>query len=221
VVPEASPVRGLAELAASLDADLLVVGSDWRVGVGRMLAGGVARRLLAAAPCPVAVAPAGYRDRPAEAPRVVGVAFDASPGALRAVAFAERLALGADATMRVIAADQRWYPGTDIVLSPSAAEDHERLRAELDATVACLDPRVRAQAKLLGGNAIHMLLEEAGLGIDVLVVGSRGIGLVKRALFGSVSREVVHYARCPVIVVPPAREDAIKPSEQRLAVVGY
>jgi nucleotide-binding universal stress UspA family protein len=34
-----------------------------------------------------------------------------------------------------------------------------------------------------------------------LVIGSHGWGVVKRAVFGSVSTGVLHHARCPVLVV--------------------
>jgi nucleotide-binding universal stress UspA family protein len=34
-----------------------------------------------------------------------------------------------------------------------------------------------------------------------LVIGSHGWGLVKRAIFGSVSTGVLHHAKCPVLVV--------------------
>jgi len=34
-----------------------------------------------------------------------------------------------------------------------------------------------------------------------LVIGSHGLGAVRRALFGSVSTGVLHQARCPVLVV--------------------
>lgn len=36
-----------------------------------------------------------------------------------------------------------------------------------------------------------------------IVVGSRGRGRVTAAILGSVSVEVVHRARCPVVIVPP------------------
>lgn len=40
---------------------------------------------------------------------------------------------------------------------------------------------------------------------ELLVVGTRGRGAFKAALLGSVSNELVAVARCPVVVVPPAR----------------
>ena len=42
------------------------------------------------------------------------------------------------------------------------------------------------------------------LGVGTIVIGSRGLGALKRALMGSVSESVVRHAHCPVFVV---RED--------------
>ena len=36
---------------------------------------------------------------------------------------------------------------------------------------------------------------------DLVVVGSRGRGVIQRALLGSVSTHVVHNAPCPVMIV--------------------
>ena len=36
---------------------------------------------------------------------------------------------------------------------------------------------------------------------DLIVMGTRGLGAVKGFLVGSVSRKVIHYASCPVMVV--------------------
>ena len=50
--------------------------------------------------------------------------------------------------------------------------------------------------------------EDVGTGL--IVLGSRGLGGVKRALMGSVSDSVVRHAHCPVLVV--RKED--KPDQQ-------
>lgn len=54
------------------------------------------------------------------------------------------------------------------------------------------------------------LSEELGAGL--VVIGSRGLGTIKRLVMGSISEGVVHHASCPVLVVrggegawPPAR----------------
>ena len=46
---------------------------------------------------------------------------------------------------------------------------------------------------------IVSLAEEIGAGL--IVVGSRGLGGIRRALIGSVSDSVVRHAHCPVLVV--------------------
>jgi hypothetical protein len=69
-------------------------------------------------------------------------------------------------------------------------------------------------------NEIVELSED--LGVGVVVIGSRGLGGISRALMGSVSDSVVRHASCPVLVVrgreekvvPLGREDWRPPSEE-------
>ena len=59
-----------------------------------------------------------------------------------------------------------------------------------------------AQAHLRVGKPdvqISALAEEIGAGL--IVVGSRGLGAMRRVLMGSVSSSVVRHAHCPVLVV--------------------
>jgi nucleotide-binding universal stress UspA family protein len=46
---------------------------------------------------------------------------------------------------------------------------------------------------------LAVIAEEQGC--DVIVVGSRGHGAIRRALLGSVSTHLVQHAPCPVFVV--------------------
>lgn len=87
----------------------------------------------------------------------------------------------------------------------SQHEEHERM------AVRILEEQVE-KVKATGGNVagIHPALGRPDieivdlaeeLGVDLIIVGSRGLGGVKRALMGSVSDSVVRHAHCPVLVV--------------------
>ena len=52
------------------------------------------------------------------------------------------------------------------------------------------------------------LAKEIGAGL--IVMGSRGMGGVRRALMGSVSDSVVRHAHCPVLVVRTKKEHAVQ-----------
>jgi nucleotide-binding universal stress UspA family protein len=52
-----------------------------------------------------------------------------------------------------------------------------------------------------GGEGLQLAETAEEVGADLIVVGSRGLGGAK-AVLGSVSDMVVHYAPCPVLVVP-------------------
>jgi nucleotide-binding universal stress UspA family protein len=54
--------------------------------------------------------------------------------------------------------------------------------------------------------AIIHLAEELGAGL--IVMGSRGLGGVRRAMMGSVSDSVVRHAHCPVMIVRPEKQRA-------------
>ena len=58
-----------------------------------------------------------------------------------------------------------------------------------------------------GSPAVTILEFEKRLGVDLIVMGSRGLGLIKGVLLGSVSQYVVEQAQCPVLVVKAGGED--------------
>ncbi len=59
-----------------------------------------------------------------------------------------------------------------------------------------------ARAHLVEGASVDKILDLAEeLAAGLLVIGSRGLGSLKRLVLGSVSEGVVRYARCPVLVM--------------------
>ena len=86
----------------------------------------------------------------------------------------------------------------------SVVLDEADARGLLDVLVKRIEDAgsASAQAHLSEGvpaAEIVALGEEIGAGL--IVVGSRGLGGVRRALMGSVSDSVVRHAHCPVLVV--------------------
>jgi nucleotide-binding universal stress UspA family protein len=58
----------------------------------------------------------------------------------------------------------------------------------------------------MGEVALEIVALAEELQADLIVMGSRGLGGVRRALMGSVSDSVVRHAHCPVLVVRPEKE---------------
>jgi nucleotide-binding universal stress UspA family protein len=59
-----------------------------------------------------------------------------------------------------------------------------------------------AETHLRSGDPDKEILRTAeSLGVGLIVIGSRGLGALSRALIGSVSDSVVKHAHCPVLVV--------------------
>jgi nucleotide-binding universal stress UspA family protein len=103
------------------------------------------------------------------------------------------------------------YPG--YVVSPADFEDagrailEEEVRAIEGSGLGAVDSHL-AQGR--PGIAILAVADEVGAGL--LLIGSRGLGPVRRLVMGSVSEEVVHHAQRPVMIMrggdaawPPAR----------------
>jgi nucleotide-binding universal stress UspA family protein len=202
-----SPAHGLHDLAEAEDAAALVVGSSHRGALGRVLAGNVATQLLSGSPCPVAVAPRGLAGGPAPL-RALGVAFDASPESWTALQRAAALALASGGSVRIIHALEP-LPGP--TGSPSETDRilrERRARRELasEQAVASVSREVHPEARIAVGDPVRVLETEAHDGLDLLVMGSRGFGPVRRVLLGSVSSQLVRLAPCPVLVVPRSVE---------------
>jgi nucleotide-binding universal stress UspA family protein len=117
------------------------------------------------------------------------------------------LYVGEDATALLFpqAADTAWVVQEDLAPIEEQGQQFEQVaRQTLDAEVQ----NVRAvggtvaQAHLRMGTPDAEVVDLAEeLGVGLVVVGSRGLGGIRRALIGSVSDSVVRHAHCPVMVV--------------------
>ena len=206
LVADRSPAGALHEAAENDDVAAIIVGSSHRGAVGRVLPGGVAQRLLSGAPCPVAVAPAGFAARAPAVLGPLGVGFDGSAEASAALRTAAALARANGASLRVIAVHQRLAFGHVPVAADRAFVSVDRqlrsdLAERLNTAVAELGMGDGATGSLREGNPAAVLAEESG-NLGLLLIGSRGYGPVGSVLVGSVASNLLTRSACPVMVVP-------------------
>jgi nucleotide-binding universal stress UspA family protein len=199
----------LDRILSESGADLVVVGSTHRGPVGRVLPGSVAERLLAGASSAVMIAPRGYADHDHPRFGLVGVGYDGGEEARGALGLAAGLARALDAGLRVITATptvEALAPGRIAKAAPAyAAALGEQLAAELDAATRDLDD-LDVDTALREGDPAAVLADQS-VELDLLVVGSRRYGPLRRVLVGSVAAEIARSAACPVLVAPRAGGD--------------
>jgi nucleotide-binding universal stress UspA family protein len=202
-VTDRSPAHALRIVAERDGAELIVIGSSHLAGAERVLAGDEASATLHCAPCAVAVAPRGFARAPGPLCRI-GVGLDGSSESRVALALACRLARLAGACVRVttvvapsvplwpaIAWHPVWAGSGDGVL-----QRDERLLASITAE---LDDDVTPEVVV--GTAWKELASRSA-DLDLLVVGARAYGPVRRLLLGSTSTRLARHAACPLLVTP-------------------
>ena len=208
LVERGYPVQRILARAATLPADLVVLGTHGRSGFERVILGSVTEKVLRKALCPVmAVPPAAVSAGKLPYTRLLcPVDFsDSSEAALR---FACSLAEEADARLTIVHVFD-WEPGDDPILARfDTAEFFEvverQSRERLDrlvpeeARVWCQPETVMARGKPYR----EILALADAKQADLIVLGVRGRNPIDLALFGSTANQVVRRARCPVLTVP-------------------
>ncbi len=199
-----SPARGLHGLAAEIGADLIVVGSSHRGALGRVFLGSVAQQVLHGSPCAVAVAPAGLRSGEPTVLRRIGCAYDGGAESRAALASASAIAeqLGAALEIIDVLAPVPVFPAIagGYALPEPIEEVEAAVRAELDDAVASVGELPAAGVMPEGDPAEQLTARSQSL--DMLVMGSRAYGPVRRVLLGTVAGQVIRDAHCPVLVIP-------------------
>jgi nucleotide-binding universal stress UspA family protein len=194
---------GLHRQAEEQGADLLVVGSSGRSGFGRAMLGDDTRAALNGAPCAVAVASRGYAGKRGQAGDPigrVGVAYNRSPESQHALAVAMEVAQASGASiaaLEVVSIPAYAFSG---LMAPTIGDTIDLMIAEANARMSELPD--------VDGRAVYGLAGEElaafGEDLDLLVVGSRGYGPLKRLVLGSTSDYLERHARCSLLVLPRA-----------------
>jgi len=210
VVEESSDAGGpILDLARTLPADLIVMGSHGRSGIRRFLLGSVAERVLRSAPCPVMVVP----PHDAVAPSAVSFkhivcAIDFSASWLAGLTWALSLAEEADARLSLLHVIEVppelrvpvvSYDNVDELHAAVEADILRRLRSFVPPSASPFCFVETATAAGAAGHAILRFAEERDA--DLIVMGAQGHGAFDRWLFGSKTQDVVCGSRCPVLTV--------------------
>jgi nucleotide-binding universal stress UspA family protein len=210
-----SPYWGLIKRSEESKSDLLVVGSQGRSALGRLMLGSVSQNAVLYAHCSTRVA--RCRDGQGAAsskPVRIMIGWDGSTDASLAVkaAAARQWPPGSQARL-VSAIDVRLSTALPAVVpaeliaqgSPPYATNEGDLLAE-GAQIATQSLRATGldvgEPLLRPGNPKHVLIEEADMwSADCIFVGAKGLSRVQRVLLGSVSGAVAARANCSVEVI--------------------
>ena len=192
-----SPGAGLHRQAEEQGADLLVVGSCSRGAFGRAMLGDDTRAALNGAPCAVAVAARGYAEYPTPIAKV-GVGYNDTPESRTALAVARTVAEPTRASVHVL----------EVVSIPTYAYSGfvpAVIGGGVDASIAEADERLAQLPDVIALAGYGLTGEELAAfseGVDILVVGSRGYGPLRRLVLGSTSDYLERHARSSLLVLP-------------------
>ncbi|MBI5103805.1 MAG: universal stress protein [Solirubrobacterales bacterium] len=200
-----SVVRGLHRIVDDEAGDLLVVGPSHLGRMSRALRGDVALGAVHDAPCAIAVAPEGLRDRPSGGEVVV--AWDGSPEARLALEAGVDHARATSAGLRVVYVLESPYRYAEVPIFDEATAPHwlastrEGARRLLDEAAVAVGDRVPVVTELREGMA-SVELAETSRTAGLLVVGSRGYGALRRLVVGSTSAALLARVDAPLLLLP-------------------
>ncbi|MEU4392151.1 universal stress protein [Kribbella sp. NPDC023855] len=191
-------------LKLSSDEPVLVVGRRGLGGFAELVMGSTSQVCAALARTTLVVVPDSWQ--PVHGPRgqiVVGVdGSHACQGAIR-FAFESAAERGAELSLVHVPDIPESFPSPDLWLDPADAPWRHDARVMVTEALAGWGdkyPDVVFRTHYRPGHPVQVLAKESQYA-DLLVVGGLGRSQFTPLRLGSVSRGVLHYARCPVAIV--------------------
>jgi len=212
-IKEGDTAAEIVTLAEELGAGLIAIGSRGLGRVSRLLMGNVSDSVVRHAHCPVMVVRGLTQGQASAFPARILLATDASEEARLAATTAADVAQRTGSELHVVHVGE-----VRPVIHPERHSYHVRYEELREGAQRRLEEQVEeivstgatvARDHLRMGRPdeeIILLGEETGA--DLIVMGSRGLGGIRRALVGSVSDSVVRHAHCAVLVVRNAEVKA-------------
>ena len=219
------PAEVIVDQASIIRPDLIVIGAKGLRATLGILLGGVAQQVVEHACCPVLVIRAPYR----RINRAL-VVSDGSECSRMAVAFAAKFPFIAGVEFHLLHVlppspvltpellARVWTLSDDVIDSSlfTTREMEAEVEASRKAGQAILNEAnelllaqdIQAKNMLLQGDAATEIIQYVSDNtIDLIIAGSRGLNPMQSWLIGSVSRKLVHYAGCSVLLVKQPRAE--------------
>ncbi len=206
-VARGRPATKVLEVADDFGAELIIVGSRGHGMIASMVLGSVSSEIADHAHCPVLVA------RKAGMSRAI-LAVDGSSFARKAEDLVASWPIFEEVVLDVISVTEMspswaaglafaaYAPSAEMIADAETAVAAEHLEICQSAAARLNAAGRDATGRVLHGDAASVLLAAAESGqADLIVVGTHGRTGVTRAVFGSVSRNVMLHATCSVLVV--------------------
>jgi nucleotide-binding universal stress UspA family protein len=213
LVLRGDPVGELLALSEQHADTLIVMSTHGRGGLGRLLTGSVADKVMRGAAVPVLLVRDGATV-PTQIERML-VTLDGSELAEEALPVAVELALATGATLRlarVVTPFVQSYvtvaPDSIYLNDAEIAEIDEQAMSEAGAYLQSAAARLREQGVSVdydvryGTTRDELLRAAEQHDTDLLVAATHGRGGFRRWALGSVTTELAQRAPCPVLVVP-------------------
>jgi nucleotide-binding universal stress UspA family protein len=214
-----NPAETINDHADESAPDLIVMGAKGLRATLGILLGGVAQQVVEYSRWPVLIVRAPYQGL-----RRVMLVTDGSEHSQLAEDYLARLVLPADIKVLVMhvlppeyvpdLVTRSWPVGAEMVMplptpemEEASKEQAEQEQRHGEALLARSQQKLEAagyqvETLLQRGDAATEIMETIkAKEVDVVVVGSRGLSQVRSWLLGSVSRKLVHYADCSVLIV--------------------
>ncbi|HMB94382.1 MAG TPA: universal stress protein [Rhodothermales bacterium] len=217
----ASPSAVILDYAQEQDMDLIVMGTQGRRGVDRLLAGSVAEEVVRLSPCPVFTVRTGKDPVPRRAVRTILVPIDLSEHSRAALRYARDLAASYEAHLEVVhVIEEEVMPvvyGLDAVAPPTEQVHRQAAEALHNLIAEEVGAEQVATTITVGHPAAEVLAYAKAHEVDLIVIATHGRTGLKHFLMGSVAEKVVRMAPCPVFTVKSFGK-VLVPQEQATAV---
>jgi nucleotide-binding universal stress UspA family protein len=202
-----------ALLAASGQADLLVVGTRGAGGFAHLHLGSVAHHLAHFTSVPLAIVPTGA----ARAPVRIVLGVDGSPGSTAAVNFCAAFAPRIGAKVLAIHAASTNANGVPDIESPEPHQDTEAMVREWVVPIEAAGAPVAVEVQR-DANPVLALRRAIDAEPDTMaIVGTRGRGGFSGLRLGRVPIQLVHSSGAAVVLVPGQPHPAPETSRSSLA----